>query len=165
MTIPELPVPPRGVSVMTFNFDGSFLATVDQLRPNMVWIWSIETTPRLASALVHEYAVRHVIWHPQKTECLITTANGAFAAVRRWSSNESPAIVRVPVPRSEAGKYDVRWSASEQNGNAVFWFGTGEDYVLGYLEAQAGGLRFNALYSVSSKAQPGSSVSGIGRYI
>ncbi|TQB70627.1 hypothetical protein MPDQ_000245 [Monascus purpureus] len=160
----ELSGPARGVSTITFSFDGSFLATVDQGRPNIVWIWSIETTPRLASVLVHEHAVRQVVWHPRSTQCLITTVNGAVAAVRHWSSNGDPTTVRMPIHRSETGKYDARWLASEQNGNLAFWYGTTEDCVLGYLGIHDEVSKFNVLYYVNAKARSISG-SGIGRYI
>lgn len=142
---------PRGVSAMTFSSDGSFLGTVDQLRPNVVWIWSLRETPKLAAALVHEHPVRQVIWHPWKMELLISTINGVWPAVRIWSPISDPQIVHMPIPRRESGRYDVRWCASKQHGHSVFWFGATEDYVVGYLAVQNGSLGFNVLRSLSRR--------------
>src|SRR5699024_4797637 len=96
------------------------------------WIWALEETPRLESALVHEHAVRQVLWHPSETELLITTANNAVAAVRYWSPSSEPAIARIPISSRESGRYDAKWAPSD-DGRSTFWFGTSEEYVVGYL--------------------------------
>lgn len=137
---------------MAFNLDGSLLATVDQLRPRIVWIWSLVASPRLVSALIHEHAVRQIVWHPWQTELLITTVNSAATVVRRWSPSSDPAIVRISIPRSDSGGYDVRWVTSRQDGHPAFWFGAAEDYVVGYLGVQDGVLKFNSLHSINVKA-------------
>lgn len=156
--------PPRGVSIMTFSSDGSLLASVDQARPNIVWIWALGAAPGLISALVHEHPVRQVVWHPSMTAFLITTANSFVAAAHYWSSTSDPVVVRIPVPCSESGKYDVRWLSSGQDQDSRFWFGTPEDYVLGYIEDQGGIPQFKVVYSVHSKVPTGSQSTSIARY-
>ncbi|KAL4934539.1 S25 ribosomal protein-domain-containing protein [Aspergillus undulatus] len=94
---------PRGVSLMTFSPDGMLLSTVDQTRSNIVWIWSLEDTPTLVSALVHEHAVRQATWHPASTQLLITTANSALPGVRCWNPHQPPCI-------APAGKQKKKWS-------------------------------------------------------
>ena len=148
--------PPRGVSIMTFSSDGSLLASVDQARPNIVWIWALGTAPGLVSALVHEHPVRQVVWHPSMTAFLLTTVNGVVAVVHYWSPTSNPVVVRIPVPSSEHGKYDVRWVSSGQDNDSRFWFGTPEDYVLGYIGDQEGIPKFKVDYSVHSKVPTGS---------
>lgn len=127
---------------MTFSPDAGYLVTVDHARPNVVWIWALEKTPRLESALVHEHPVRQIVWHPSRTELLITTVNSAGASVRHWSPSSDPAIIQIPVSRSETGRYEVKWVAR----NSTFWFGTPEGYVLGYLSDG----RFEVLNSINS---------------
>ncbi|KAF7592291.1 hypothetical protein BBP40_000422 [Aspergillus hancockii] len=152
--------PPRGVSIMSFSFNGNLLATVDQTRPNIVWIWNFDSTAVLVSALVHEHPVRHVVWHPSKTRALVTTANSALAAVRHWTPDGQPSVIRIPASRSDNGRYDVRWLPSNQEYDSKFWFGTPEDYVLGYIEGEDGSLQFKALNTIriSSVEQPDQTV-------
>ncbi|KAL1999131.1 hypothetical protein VTN02DRAFT_4999 [Thermoascus thermophilus] len=140
---------PRGVSMALFSFDGSLLATVDQSRSNVVWIWSLGTAPRLQSALVHEHGVRQLSWHPNKPELLISTSNSAVAAVHLWSLDGDPVIARVPISRSDAGKYEVSWVKADDAGRSVFWFGTPEEYALGTLSVQEGSAQLNVLYLVN----------------
>lgn len=162
--IPEPSGPPRGVSIMTFSPEnGNLLATVDQTRPNIVWIWTLESTPRILSALVHENPVRQIVWHPSMMALLITTVNSTVAVAHYWSPDTNPVVVRIPVSRSESGKYDVRWLSSKQDGDLRFWFGTSEDYVLGYIEDIGGLCQFRVLYTVHSKVPTGSHGASIGR--
>ncbi|PLB44619.1 WD40 domain protein [Aspergillus steynii IBT 23096] len=142
--------PPRGVSIMAFSASGSLLCTVDQSRPNIIWIWALESTVVLLSALAHEHPVRQVVWHPSKSEFLVTTTNSTGTAVRSWSLDRPPSIVRIPASRNDAGRYEVRWVTSEHRGQSLFWFGTPDDYVLGYLEDENGVSQFKALKSISS---------------
>lgn len=157
-TLPEPTGPPRGVCIITFSADGSLLATVDQTRPNIVWIWSLESesTPALDSVLVHEHPVRQVVWHSSTAALLFTTVNTTVAAVHYWCPNLEPMVVRVPVSRSESGRYDIRWLSLGQDDDMRFWFGTPEDYVLGGIEEKEGVLQFGILYSVHSKVPTGS---------
>lgn len=147
---PETSGPPRGVSIMIFSGDGGMLATVDSMRPNVVWIWDLYGTPALASALVHEQPVRQVVWHPLEPQLLINTVTNALPAVRWWSPDGPPLIVRVPTQRSESGKYDIRW-LEDPNPESIFWFGSSEEYVLGCLSAEDGAVQFEVLKSVSGR--------------
>ncbi|PWY89981.1 YVTN repeat-like/Quino protein amine dehydrogenase [Aspergillus heteromorphus CBS 117.55] len=148
--------PLRGVSIMSFSANGKLLSTVDQTRPNILWIWDLESTPVLLSALVHEHAIRQAVWHPSKMQLLITTASTAYAAVRYWSPYSQPLIARIPVPRSETGRYDVRWLSFDEDDDSKFWFGTPDDYVLGHIEGVEGTPQFKALSTINGKSRASS---------
>ncbi|CAI7630258.1 unnamed protein product [Penicillium glandicola] len=151
---PESAGPSRGVLTMSFSPDGHLLATVDTARQNVVWIWSLEGTPKLASALVHEQPVRQVVWHPSTPQLLINTITNTLPAIRWWSPQDHPLVARVPIQRSESGKYDVRWVA-ESNADSPFWFSSPEQHVIGYLSTCEGAVEFEVLHSVSSKTSEG----------
>ncbi|KXG49262.1 uncharacterized protein PGRI_031320 [Penicillium griseofulvum] len=151
---PESAGPPRGVLTMTFSPDGRLLATVDTARQNVVWIWSLEGTPRLESALVHEQPVRQIVWHPSTPQLLINTITHTLPVIRWWSPQSHPLIARVPVQRTESGKYDVRWVAGSST-DSPFWFSSPEQHVIGYLSSYEGGVEFEVLNSVSSKTGEG----------
>lgn len=148
---PESLGPPRGVLTMTFSPDGHLLATVDTARQNVVWIWSLEGTPTLASALVHEQPVRQIVWHSSSPQLLINTITNTLPAIRWWSPHGHPLIARVPIQRSDNGKYDVRWVAGS-NVDSPFWFSSPEQHVIGYLSTCEGAVEFEVLNSVTSKS-------------
>ena len=93
---------------------------------------------------------------------LLSTVNSTVAAVHYWSPQSQPVVVRVPVSRSESGKYDVRWLSLAQEYDLRFWFGTLEDYVLGCIEEGAT-PQFTVLYSVHSKVPSGSHCASVGK--
>jgi hypothetical protein len=157
-TLPEPSTTLRGVSMMGFSYNGALLGTVDQTRPNVVWIWGLENTPVLVSALVHEHAVRQVVWHHSSIQLLITTANSALPGVRYWSPHRAPSVVRIPVSRNENAKLDVRWLPSDEGDKSRFWFGTPDDYVLGYIGPgeEQGTSQFQCLNTLAGKVAPGS---------
>ncbi|KAL3467546.1 Quino protein amine dehydrogenase [Aspergillus heterothallicus] len=157
-TLPESSNTPRGVSMIGFSHNGALLSTVDLTRPNIVWIWSLEDTPTLVSALVHEHAVRQAVWHHSSAQLLITTANGAVPSVRYWSPDRAPSVVRIPVSRTENARLDVRWLPLDEGDGSRFWFGTPDEYVLGYieLEGQQGMAHFQCLSTLAGKIVPGS---------
>lgn len=142
---------PRGVSALSFSYNGNLLATIDQTRPNIVWIWSLGTSINLESALVHEHNIRNISWNPRAQELLITTSNSAFAVVHVWSLGRNPVIAGIPVGRSEAGRYDVTWViATARDEPETFWFYTPDDAVLGHVRVGDDGHgSFNMLHSVS----------------
>ncbi|GFN14466.1 YVTN repeat-like/quino protein amine dehydrogenase [Aspergillus tubingensis] len=154
---------PRGVSIMAFSASGTLLGTVDPTRPNIVWIWDLESTPVLLSALVHEHTVRQVVWHHSKTQLLITTANTAYAAVRYWSPYSQPLVTRIPVPRSETGRYEVRWLSFDKDDDSKFWFGTPDDFVLGHLESVEDSPQFKVTTTINGKVKGSSYGPGTSR--
>ncbi|PLB33429.1 WD40 repeat domain-containing protein [Aspergillus candidus] len=140
---------PRGVSLIAFNSNGNLLTTVDQNRPNIVWIWELGQTTALVSILVHEHPVRQIVWHPSQTRLLTTTSNSAVAAVRHWCPSRQPSINPVHAAHSDSGRYDVRWlpPALDEDDAPAIWFGTQEEYVLG----QIGDDGFTLLNAISNK--------------
>lgn len=77
--------------------------------------------------------------------------------VRWWSPGQQPMITRVPTRRNESGKYDVKWLAGPEE-EAVFWFGSTEEYVVGYLSAEDGAVQFDVLNRVLNTPNGRSSI-------
>lgn len=148
---------------MTFSSDGAFLATVDSARSNVVWVWSTASTPSLTSVLVHEQPVRQLAWHLRTPQLLISTVTNSLPVVRWWPSQGRPVIARVPTKPNESGKYDVKWmtpgetpdSAAETGAvyDSAFWFGSSEEYVVGYLCEVEGAVQFEVLNSVGNNTE------------
>lgn len=142
---------PRGVSLLQFSPHGDFFATVDQTRPNIVWIWAMSTPPSLETALVHEHNVKNILWHSKSQQILITTANTTLAVVYLWSTEQPPVISELPISRSEAGRYDVTWVRSDDlEALGYFWFSNAEDAVLGRVTVNdEGNAPFDSIHVVS----------------
>lgn len=142
---------PRGVSSLQFSPDGDLLATIEQTRPNVIWIWALRTPPVLEAALVHEHKIRNMSWHVRYSELLITTANNTLSVVHLWSKERRPVIAEIPIMRSETGRYDITWVKSGgQEEHKLFWFSTTDTTALGHVAADGdqGHASFNVLHIV-----------------
>ena len=149
---PESSGPPRGVSSMAFSPSGTYLASVDTMRSNVVWIWAMDTAPRLASILVHEQPVRQIIWHSSEPLLLINTVSAnTLPAVRCWSPQSRPVLARVPAQKNDSGRYEVKWLSEGSNQELSFWFGSTEECVIGYLCPDGGTVHFEVLNSVTKE--------------
>lgn len=149
----------RSPSIMTFNADGTLLATVDSAKSNIVWIWSLGGTPTLISALVHEQPVRQLAWNPSTSQLLINTVTNNLPSVRYWSPQSQPMIARVPTKKSDSGRYEVKWltvpsqrfliePSSDYIHDSPFWFGSSEEWVVGYLSEEGGTAYFRVINSI-----------------
>ncbi|KAJ9385070.1 hypothetical protein DTO063F5_4405 [Paecilomyces variotii] len=139
---------PRGISMLSFSTDGDLLATVDQSRPSVVWIWSLGKAASLKCVLVHEDPVRQLSWHPTEAELTIISSNSTIPAVHLWTVGSDPVIVRVPVAQNESGKYEVTRVHSSAGEGSKLWFTTPDDCVLGSVTRENGQAQFNVLHSV-----------------
>jgi hypothetical protein len=67
----------------------------------------------------------------------------------------------VPVSRNESGKYDVRWLFADGNEPSRFWFGSQDDYVLGFIEQnEEHGAEFQSLNTIAGKISSSSHDTG-----
>lgn len=143
---------PRGISILSFDAGGDLLATVDQSRPNVVWIWSLRTPISLRCILVHEDPVRQLSWHTTEAELIIVTSNSTVPAVRLWTLSSDPVIAGVPISRNDSGKYEVTRVKSSEDQGSKFWFTTPDDCILGSLTRENGKTQFNILHSVKASS-------------
>lgn len=150
---------PRSASIMTFNADGTLLATVDSAKSNVVWIWSLDGIAGLTSALVHEQPVRQLAWHPSTSQLLINAITNNLPSVRYWSPHSPPVIARVPTKKCDSGRYEVKWLTvpdqrylDEPSGDYIhdspFWFGSNEEWVVGYLSEEGDAAYFRVINSI-----------------
>jgi hypothetical protein len=139
---------PRGVSTMQLSSDGSFMATLEQSRPNVLWIWSIKDNLVLHTAFVHENNIRQFAWHRSETKLLIVTNRIAPPAVHMWSPGFTPVIARVPLRQNDSGRYEITWTGFYSHGNPLFWFSTTDSCVLGSITADDSHGQFNIMHSL-----------------
>jgi len=109
---------PRGISILAFSADRSFLATKHDLLPTTVWIWSLHAGTSVA-VLIHHSPVKNVAWHPTEADLLLVHCAIPQPCVHLWKSTwEAPRIVTLPLRRT-GGKLEANWllnpASSEYN--------------------------------------------------
>lgn len=159
---PESPVFPytyntpsgnRVVSTISFNPSGSFIATVDQGLPHIVWMWSIgEGMPKLAGALVQKSSVRQLLWNQALPELLMTTNDEDVSFVHQWICGHAPRIA--PVPQVTGGKHCISWVRPDGPSNDLIWATSPSGYAIGYVTGSGSTAAFNQIPCLEDEHEP-----------
>lgn len=78
-----------GVAELSFNCDGSFLATRDCRMLNTVWLWNMSTLAA-HSVVIQRSNVRSLHWHPSRPGTLLIDCAEGIAHVFNASSSNPP---------------------------------------------------------------------------
>ena len=106
--------PAHGVSIISFNGDGTMLATKDDSIPTTVWIWSLQSGKAL-TVLIHHSPVKQVTWHPQQSDLVLVHCAIPDLAVHLWKSTwNAPRIISLPLERA-GGRLETSWLQSPDN--------------------------------------------------
>ncbi|KAK9463909.1 WD40-repeat-containing domain protein [Lipomyces oligophaga] len=102
--------PQTGINLIKFNANGTLLATLYDLTPTTIWIWSLKSSRLVSpiSILVHLRAIKAVEWHPTlpnllAISCVATKAHNPDAyqfGAQNWAENSR--VVRI---------WNADWSA------------------------------------------------------
>lgn len=132
-TISSLPTDAKqktGVSIMTFNADGTFVATRNDSMSTTVWIWSLKLLAPYAIIVQHS-AVRSIQWHLTCSDLLMIHCVNDDRIVYLWSADwEQPRIIAMPIQKL-AGKQEARWIYTKPNHRPRILFGDAQNYVIG----------------------------------
>jgi WD40 repeat protein len=159
---PESPVFPytyktpsgsRAVSSISFNPSNSFVATIDQALPHIVWQWAItgETKPRLVGALVQRSSIQQLLWNPELPELLMTTTDESFAFVHQWICGSVPRAVAV---QWSGGKFSTSWIKSSEASSGLIWVGCPSGYAMGYLTGSGSSTKFSRIACLEDRYVP-----------
>ena len=103
--------PGHGVSIMSFNGDGTLLATKDDSVPTTVWIWSLQSGRPVAN-LIHHSPVKQVAWHSSQSDLLLIHCAIPEPAVHLWKSTwDAPRIFTLPLERA-GSRLEASWLQS-----------------------------------------------------
>ena len=113
-------IPKHGISGMTFNADGTLLATKSDATPTTVWIWSLQSGAAVA-VLIHHSPVKNFAWNPTERDLLLIHCAIPDPAIHFWKAGwDTPQVVRVPLERT-GGRLEVSWlhSATDETCSLV----------------------------------------------
>ncbi|KAL6707485.1 hypothetical protein ACN47E_004055 [Coniothyrium glycines] len=113
-----------GISLLTFNSEGTLCATRDDSTPSTVWIWDLRSLrPRMI--LIQYAPIKNLLWHPtDPTRLLIQTTHDSPTVYLYTSSTLSASISSsVPAPppsildlsahlSKPANKVPAKWSTA-----------------------------------------------------
>ena len=123
-----------GMSMISFSAYGFFVATVHELYPSTVWIWSIKGVKPCAVLMQHE-PVSQLLWHPLDNDLLMVTVASPTPHVYQWHLEEHPRIAALPLKVAGGGKLETKWIPRLENGKFPTFFCCNKtNFVVGALD-------------------------------
>jgi WD40 repeat protein len=147
----------QGISIVSFNLDGTLCATRDDSTPSTIWIWDLRSL-RPKTILLQYATVKSLQWHPSNPSLLLIQSVHDSPTVYLYSvpelsnSSSSPApgppqilnltksIAKPTGPL--AAKWDAKWLATPEDKKPALVFGHQQGYVLVWPEGKDKILRF-----------------------
>lgn len=154
----------QGISIVSFNHDGTLCATRDDSTPTTVWIWDLRSL-RPRTILIQYSPVKSLLWHPLDPHTLLIhcahdsptmylytspdLSSSSSAAASTSFVHGPPEILtfadHLKRPTSAAPittKWDGRWLFTAVDKKPALVFGHQQGYVLAWPEGKDQILRF-----------------------
>lgn len=140
------------ISILEFNSDCTFLATVTADNTKALWLWQPgHSDPH--TILMFQKAVHQVLWHPKRPDVLLIIAAQKQPMVFVWHSEaKAPVPCSIPIQSPNSTKYHGAWSSRSMQGRHPFMLTTTKAFEVGMLEEEQGVVRFQSLWQESIDA-------------
>ena len=137
--------PKNGISSMSFNANGSLLASRSDSTPTTVWMWSLETG-NLAAVLIHHAPVKHLEWHSSYPDILLIHCSIPDPIVYVFNASwQSPTVIPFQLdPKSIPSRFEASWlqtgSDSASNATAKIMLAFASNYASATISVNDGSL-------------------------
>ncbi|KAF2756931.1 WD40 repeat-like protein [Pseudovirgaria hyperparasitica] len=145
---PAAPSPPNdalaklGISITTFNADGTLVATRDENTPTTVWIWDLSNLAPRAVIIQHS-PIKQLLWNPSDPSILMIQNTHEDPAVHLWrSTGGGPEALNIKFKRS-VGKVEARWLSTPRDRKPALIYGDAHGHVLAWPIGRDVILRFS----------------------
>lgn len=151
----------QGISLLTFNADGTLCATREDSTPSTVWIWDLQSLkPR--TILIQYAPIKSLRWHPHDPLRLLIQTNHDAPAIYIYTathlssstssssrSHQPPSILdletHIPTSRpagSSPARWTLSWLPTSADKKPVFTLGHQQAYIVVWPEGKDQILRF-----------------------
>ncbi|MCJ1475546.1 hypothetical protein MMC13_004209 [Lambiella insularis] len=120
-----------GINHISFNSNGTLLASRSDNTPTTVWIWDLVSLT-LYAVLIHHSHVKSLQWNPQDVECLLIHCAMKSPIVHLWNMSwGAPRILPVSLTRP-GGRIETSWlhTARSELATSIIMFGNAHNYAL-----------------------------------
>ena len=115
---------------MSFNYDGTLLASKSEFTPTTVWIWSPKFSNAVA-VLIHHSPVRKLEWHPTIPSMLLIHCTSEDPIIHLWDAAwEVPRVFVMQLERL-GGKMEVSWLYTNVEYDPALLFGNAHNCLVG----------------------------------
>lgn len=120
-----------GVPFISFNTDGTLLASRHDAVPNTIWIWSPHKMMPEA-VLVCRLPIQQCVWHPKDKDKLLMTCASKEPVAYIWQRDQRPWATPIPLD-SGALKYEAKWLPNKEGDEFTMFVGSPSAFVIGKL--------------------------------
>ena len=114
---------------MTFNVDGTLIASCSYSTPTTIWIWSLKSLSPTA-ILIHHSPVKRLRWHPIKPALLMIHCASHESTLRLWDSDwQTPRILKIPLSKP-GGRTESSWIRTSPDDRPRFLYGNAQNHVI-----------------------------------
>jgi hypothetical protein len=130
------------MSIMSFNADGSMIATRDDSAPTTVWLWNLSKLAACA-VLVQHSPVKQLSWHPTMASLLLIQCSHEEPTVYIYDAASSlPHTVQLPL-QATSGRLDARWITTSADKKPALTFGDNGNFIVAWPDGKDVILRFD----------------------
>lgn len=118
-----------GLSILSFNSDGTMVATRDDSVPTTVWLWDLA---KLAAytVLIQHSPVKKLTWHPTLPSTLLIQCSHDEPTVFLYDTISAvPYPLLMPVKKTTS-KFEVKWLRTTSNQKPGLIFGDAQKLLL-----------------------------------
>ncbi|QDS77629.1 hypothetical protein FKW77_002563 [Venturia effusa] len=120
-----------GLSLLSFNADGTMIATRDDSAPTTVWIWDLSKLAA-STVLIQHSPIKKLTWHPTLSSVLLIQCNHDEPVTYMYDT-----ISKVPYPmimpmKKTTGKFESRWLQTESSQKPGLLFGDSQNFLLAW---------------------------------
>lgn len=130
-----------GISITTFNSDGTLLASRDDSCPTTVWIWDLNSlTPR--TILIQHSHVKNITWHPTLPNLLLVQDIQDEPIGYIWEAAGDVPMVIKPGLEKTNNKFVAQWMPTGKDRKPSILFGDNQSHCLVWPNGRDAILRF-----------------------
>lgn len=120
-----------GLSMLSFNADGTMVATRDDSAPTTVWLWDL-TKLAASTVLIQHSPIKKLTWHSTLPSILLIQCSHDEPVIYLYDIISAvPYPIPVPVKKS-TGKFEAKWLQTAPNQKPGLVFGDSQNFLLAW---------------------------------
>ncbi|KAE9988671.1 hypothetical protein EG328_008688 [Venturia inaequalis] len=134
-TTPIDQVTKTGLSILSFNADGTMVATRDDSAPTTVWIWDLAKLVA-STVLIQHSPIKKLTWHPTLPSILLIQCSHDEPTFYLYNTTSAiPDPIALPM-KKPTGKFEAKWLQTTSNQKPGLIFSDSQNFMLVWPEGR-----------------------------